>query len=548
MTKTKTFSLYLGTELLRSLDEIMTTSAHDLVENGFAKRLTSNGLGDESVLFTFPGRRSPPKWVSHLSEIFAIPTDLVSQSPCAVVVFKKDQKIFAITFSYGHVYLDESKTEADFGLKVAINKLSDEKLRSVEHSHIGDAIRGFSQAAGQRDLRSFGFDEALDLIRKVSGYADDDDFADKITGSRALRFSKSVLMSEIPNVAMEALRLFSLEKYKDTAFKIIDFLSPVLDSNLINTLDSELIKHLINDSGEFEIAIPEILPTSIGYFSFVNVGIREFFPDISIDIYRKGLGNELEKLDIDLLKKHKIAVHSEAGDKLEQWSIRRALVGSVVVGTARYALNEGVWYRLDDTYKAAADEKFIALLRAPDPKFTPLRKIYTPPEKRKRIKPYYQSEESYNIEIASSSGYLLMDQKLVEIAEEPGRGIEACDLLDIEGRRFIHIKKSSRQSSILSHFFKQGSNAAQMLRTYEPFRSALVQRVSDLHGTEAAERLKNSLDERWTVEFQIADAPRRDGGFDIPFFSKLTLRDEVRHMEAMRFNVAIRFIKLAPAK
>ena len=46
---------------------------------------------------------------------------------------------------------------------------SDGKLRSVERSNIGAAIRDFAQAAGQRDLRSFGFDDALDLIRKVSG-------------------------------------------------------------------------------------------------------------------------------------------------------------------------------------------------------------------------------------------------------------------------------------------------------------------------------------------------------------------------------------------
>src|SRR3546814_1130007 len=62
--------------------------------------------------------------------------------------------------------LDDAKTEADFGLKVAINAISDEKLRSVERSNIGAAIRDFAQAAGQRDLRAFGFDEALDLIRK----------------------------------------------------------------------------------------------------------------------------------------------------------------------------------------------------------------------------------------------------------------------------------------------------------------------------------------------------------------------------------------------
>jgi len=142
---------------------------------------------------------------------------------------------------------------------------------------------------------------------------------------------------------------------------------------------------------------------------------------------------------------------------------------------------------------------------------------------------------------------LLLDQRLIEIPDEPGRGIEACDLLDVKSRRFIHVKKSSRQSSVLSHFFKQGANAAQMIRKYPPFREALVAKVRELYGDAIASLLARSLDERWTVEFQIADTPRRNGDYDIPFFSKLTLRDEARSMEAMRFDVAVKFVRLAPA-
>jgi hypothetical protein len=54
------------------------------------------------------------------------------------------------------------------------------------------AIGDFAQAAGLRNLRSFGFDDALDLIRKVSGRATDNDFANIVTGARSLRFSWGV--------------------------------------------------------------------------------------------------------------------------------------------------------------------------------------------------------------------------------------------------------------------------------------------------------------------------------------------------------------------
>ena len=170
--------------------------------------------------------------------------------------------------SYAHVYLDDAKTEAEFGLRVAINAVSDARLRSVERSNIGAAIRDFAQAAGARDLRSFGFDDALDLIRKVSGRASDDEFANMVTGARSLRFSKKIEIAEVTDVAIEAVGLFKSNAYKKTGFKIIDFLAPVLDPTVKASLDTSLVAALRDGSDEFEIAIPEILPGERRIISF----------------------------------------------------------------------------------------------------------------------------------------------------------------------------------------------------------------------------------------------------------------------------------------
>lgn len=545
-TTTKTFSLYLAKDSVTNLEDMLTDSAVDLIQRGRAERVDAQDFGDEASLFTFPGRPATPKWVGHLKPIFTLSKQLTAESPCALILFRLDRRFFALTFSYGHVYLNDAKTEADFGLKVAVNAVTDGKLRSVERSNIGAAIRDFAQAAGQRDLRAFGFDEALGLIRKVSGYTSETDFADLVTGSRALRLSKKMELADVPASAAIAIDLFVAKTYQETAFAIIDFLAPVLDEDLIAKLDQSLVSAIRDGSDEFEVAIPDIISTGVGSFRFEKAGFSQFHPDLSVELYRNELGDDLQALTIEDLKKHRIAAYSdESAFRVDHWSVRTALVGTVVMDNQRYALNEGAWYRIDQAYKDAADEAFERLLRAPDPAFTPLMKKIDPKQKGKKEKIYYQSEESYNIHIANTSPYLLLDQKLIEIPGEPGRGIEACDLLDIEGRRFIHVKKSSRQSSVLSHFFKQGGNAAQMVRKYLPFRVALVKMVRSLYGDTKADELDKALDDRWTVEFQIADSPRADGNFNIPFFSKLTLRDQTRDMEAMQFDVSLRFIKLA---
>jgi len=45
----------------------------------------------------------------------------------------------------------------------------------------------------------------------------------------------------VPDLAVDALTLFRSTAYRDTTFKIIDFLSPVLDSTIEARLDEALV-------------------------------------------------------------------------------------------------------------------------------------------------------------------------------------------------------------------------------------------------------------------------------------------------------------------
>jgi uncharacterized protein (TIGR04141 family) len=548
MPTTKSFSLYLGKPDVKAFHQLLTDNARDLVTRGTGKKATSAAFGEGAELYSFPGHRAQPGWAKILSGTFTVPEDLKAQSPCAVLCFKASGRFFASTFSFGHMYLDDRLTEGDFGLRVTINALTDGKLKSVERANIGIAIRDFAQAPGPRDLQTFGFDDALDLIRKVSGRVTDDDFADTVSGSRPLRIAKKMELSDLPAAATTALDLFSSVVYRKTAFKIIDFLSPVSDIALSEKLDVKLVAAIVGGTDDFEIGVPEILPDDSATFRFEKIGASEFHADLSLDLYRDSLGDKLDDLTINDLGHHRIAAYRASEDRLiDDWPIKTALIGSLVHDGDRYALNEGQWYRLGRGFKKSADEKFKELELPLDKVFKGLKKVVEEKKRGKKPKISYQSEESYNEEIAKSSDLLLMDQRLVRIDEVPGPGIEVCDLLDIEKRRFIHVKKSSRQSSVLSHLFKQGSNAAKLFKQYEPFRAELIAVVQKHHGAAAARKLKSALDGKWTVEFRIADTPREDGNFNIPFFSKLSLKDEARSLQAMEFNVGVGFIKLAEA-
>ncbi len=158
----KTITLHLARPSVSNFIDVLSDSARDQSARGRAAQSPSDSFGDGAVLYVFPGQPKPPDWAGQLSPYFQVDANLRSVAPCAIIAFRSASSIFVVTFSYAHVYLDLSKLEADFGLRVAVNILSDSKLKSVESANLGSAVRGIVQAAAQIDFHSFGFGDALD--------------------------------------------------------------------------------------------------------------------------------------------------------------------------------------------------------------------------------------------------------------------------------------------------------------------------------------------------------------------------------------------------
>lgn len=97
-----TFSLYLAKEGVSEFEDLLTDTARAQLDAGKGAKAASDNLGDGGVLYTFPGERRPPRWVAQFAKYFPT-TTLLAQSPCAILMFRKDGRVFALTFSYGHV-------------------------------------------------------------------------------------------------------------------------------------------------------------------------------------------------------------------------------------------------------------------------------------------------------------------------------------------------------------------------------------------------------------------------------------------------------------
>ncbi len=539
----RTLTLYLAKPDAQDFQAVLSEKAQEKLRDRLTQIVEAPDFADGARLYIFASAAFTPKWLTELSRHFNADPSVLTSTACAVLAFRMNGRMFVSTFAHGWMYIDECNIEGDFGLRVALNGLNDEKLRRLERANLGDAMRGVSLSPFQREFESFGLDDALDLVRKISGVANENSSADVLTGAKSIKLAGDFDLADLPGLAAECIIAYESDAYQDTSFRVLDLVSPVADRRKIDSLNSELCHRIRTATGEFELGLPDTQEVQTVGYKFVGPNRRGYFADLLLENYTAVLGARLADLDEEMITSHKIvSVHDEPGLS-QKWSIRMALVGSLELDGQLYAINEGEWYNLDQAFKQSIDQTF-----------TDIRSEWTqnPVRLRRQLdengNAKFQSEASYNLEVAEQKGWLCLDRKLISVAGMERSDFEVCDLLDIQGKRLIHVKKSSRRSSVLSHFFKQGSNSAQQMVKFGGAWDALIALVNDEFGAATRDELAETIadDQRkWTVEFLIADTPRANGQFNIPFFSKITLRDELSSLRAMGYEVDLKFVRLA---
>lgn len=539
------FTLYLAKEVAEDFSEYLTDNARTNLASPTTQTLGIGEYGERAAIYVFEGPMRAPQWVVRLARSFDGVRPFQTRSGAAVLFFESNDRVFAVTFSHGWMYLDEDQFEPDFGLKVAVNALDQTRLRRLELANLGDALRGVSQSSFQRDFQSFGVDDALDLVRKISGATRQDIGLNAVTGARSLKITGEYDILELPGLAEELLELFASDAYMQTPFAIIDFVRPVVDGVLHRELNTIAAQRIRDGHDNFELGLPSNLEAEGVTFRFEGPRLRNSYPDLLLRHYVASLGARLAELDEGMLNSHKIVADFDEDRPPLRWSIRKALVGSVDHNDQRFAANEGLWYRVDDSFRQAVERAFREIQLSWEDGVPPPPTTYYDAEGNGRI----EREEDYTARLALHFGYVLLDQVFITVPNAARSQFEACDLLDVAGRRFIHVKKNSRRSNILSHFIKQGSNSARQFKRVPGTWQQLVDQVrarNHPHEADELAQLIEARNTRWRVEYWVIDSPRVTGEFAIPFFSRITLRDEVMDLASMEYDVVLRFINRLP--
>jgi uncharacterized protein (TIGR04141 family) len=524
MSKTRPFSIYLlkpGYDATNALKE-----GHSLNE------VQAGTLPEAASLFILDGSPSDPWWKSY----FGVQMILKQASKSALLFLPIDERCFALSFGHAHHNLKDESFEYDFGLRVTLNCIDPNELKSTDTLDPGAALRRRTQLPVGSDLTYFDFDRDSAILKSLTGkvLSEHAELFRNVTGSSSLSIRSTVASNGLAELCRKLWGFYQSEAYR-AIFPDIENIVPVKDPVIIGRLHEKLIEGVRAKSDSLYLTIPDIIDYRNQGFqaSFTGLGSSLNHEDVFITKYYEYLESHnraLEDLEYEELCSHGLMLTDEEGKARETYSLINCLIFDTALDNQAqtFHLTEGKWYRVENSYidklTAALDPLWVDI---PFPHFA------------------HENEGRYNEMIAAENeAFVCLDTENISPAGQTQ--IEPCDLfsIDEDAAVFHHIKRST-VSAQLSHLFNQGNNAIEVLKLEETCFARLRELISARVSEEAQASFLGPLDgQKYRVVFGIVThKDRTNKSENLPLFSRVSLMRIARSLRLKNTECRFGFIE-----
>lgn len=466
----------------------------------------------------------PPKWLGLFSSELQVEAHLFSSGAAAVFIVEANLRLFALCFGYGRYLLKDDCFEENFGLKVVLNSVNPEKIRSIDIQSL-DAVplMNRSQASVATEINDFGLDVEQDLIFAATGKSNNPSFGNQITGKDSFKLTIPASLSDFPLLLPQLLNAYSSSEYKKH-FAWVDNLSEVRDKAIIAELDIALTEKIAaNDLQRTWLTIPEVVEWSdIAGFRYQKV-TGDIHQDIDWISYIAFLAEKAASTE--QFKKHYVlAISESSGQQTHAWSVFKCIYCELQYAGGEYCLNNGKWYRINSDFLSELDNAIANI-----------------PSSTINLPAYQGNDEgAYNQSVydADPVNYALMDKQLINHGGGNSK-IEFCDLYMLD-KKMIHVKRYGG-SSVLSHLFAQGAVAARLFLSDPKFREKLNEKLPVSH------RLSDTLSKPNVSEYELiyAIATNNVQNPALPLFSKVNLRNSYNQLQMYGLKASIKYIQVS---
>jgi uncharacterized protein (TIGR04141 family) len=514
MPRTRSLSIYLLRRDVHTPDDAVKS------HHSIRRVPIGHGRGAVGVLFHRTTSARPPRWIeffgSHVNQ-----NDFLSSSTSAVLVVRSSSRLFALTFGHGWHLLKPGSYEEDFGLRVTLNSVSPDRVRTIDRKAL-DATGRHSREQASKNIAiiEFGLDIDKDILRAVTGPPEDLTLGGRLAGADALSVVTQIELSNLSDRLQHYLAQYRKRTYRDR-FPWVDNIREVGDAALSKELDGVLERRIRERHFDrIWMAVPDLVDWhDVAGLTFSRAEEPELLDDISFDSYLDQLRHP-EELSIVTLRRHRVfCISAETDLPKAEWSVYKCIYAELDRDSRTFLLNSGRWYEVANDYVREVDR---AIRRIPASSMLQL--------------PDYEdsSEAEYNRRVHSMNPatYALMDRRTIRYGGGSSR-IEFCDLYT-RRKEMVHVKRYSG-SGTLSHLFAQGSVSANLFLNDQRFRKEVNRLLPPSH------QLRSLGGQLRTSDYEVAYAiaSKADGPLVLPFFSRVTLRSAHTQLKNMGFRVTL---------
>lgn len=490
-------------------------------------------INANTTLFVKDSYIHSPAWIKKFFIRTLDDCNIKNSSSQAILLIKlsiseSDIKYFAITFGFGHCLLKPGVIEERFGLKVVLNTVDETKLRSIDKRNMSTIPKNArEQISLNSAVSEFGIDIEQDLVLGVTGKSKDSAFGKTITGRDLLKVSVEVNIDSINEFLLKCYTQYNKTDYK-TSFGWIDQINEIQNPSKVNSLFTKLIDKIkSNEFSKLWMAIPELVDwEDIDGFSYSNDASDNTYDDIELSTFLNILypDNDYSLISISDLKNHTINCTSiSSGVTNIQWKIYNCLYCELEDTESTYILTNGKWYQINNDFVAQINQSYREII-----------------SKQCNINlPQYNhnNENEYNTYVPSQlTSFCCMDRQSIPYGGGYSK-VEFCDLFSLE-KDIIHVKYYSG-SSVLSHLFNQGLVSGELFRSERDFRDKLNVLLPVSHKFANVSRINPS---DYKIIFGIIS--KHSEALNIPFFSKVSLKNVRKRLESIGYNVFITKISI----
>jgi uncharacterized protein (TIGR04141 family) len=520
--KSRSFSIFL----LKSDVKVPA----DALKAGHALKDTikGEGLPEGAVLYVLDTDPRPIWWAGY----FGLAAKLEQMSKGALVFLPVKDRWFALSFGHVGHYLDDENYEHDFGLRVTLNAVDPDLIRSTDILQPSGAKRQRIQLPAPGDLTLFDFDQDSTILKSLTGKVKDPalkDLCRNITGAANVRISTDKASGDLTAVCATLLDLYGQNTYA-TSFPALLNVSPVRDPAIMKVLNGKLIDAVHAKDDGVVLTVPEIQDFNSNFgVSYAGTGSGKVSDDADIEDYFQYLADHDQDptaLALDELKKHRLLVTNEDGSITHaDYKILRCLLFDTDHNGVAYHLREGQWYEVKQSFiddlKAYLDPKIVATTL---PNYN------------------HGSEGAYN-KAAAAAARLCLD--MTSIAPAGQKAVEPCDLFEVvDGTAVLHHVKLKTLSGPLSHLFNQGVNSVWLLGEEPRAMTKMKALLTDAAAPGTAGNFHQPLDDnKLKVVFGVVTTkdPTKKSA-NLPLFSRISLRRAFKDLSVMRIEAELCFI------